>query len=114
MGSSYTWSPGLKDVGGERAKNQREFSSSLDSIRCVVSAAALGDGVLPATCLLEQYFTATSVLSCSRLVLSSVVSGRAAEQLHRGQDGQVPARAGRHPWVNPPLQLNGLLKQSLC
>lgn len=35
-------------------------------------------------------------------------------QLHGGQDGQVQAWAGRHPRLNPPLQLNGLLKQSLC
>lgn len=82
-----------RSSSGERAKNQNEFCSSLDPIQCVVSAPALGDGALPATCLFEQYFTATSVPSSSRLVLHPGLgeSSRAAA-LRAGWAGASPGR----------------------
>lgn len=81
-----------RSSSGERAKKQSEFSSSLDSIQCVVPAAAPGDGVLPATCLFEQHFTATSVLSSSRLVLSSVGESSRAAAPRAGWAGASPGR----------------------
>lgn len=115
LGSSYC---GLQDAGQKQQwwKNKVRVNSVTAwtpfSVWCLHRPWVM-EFSLPRA-LFDRYFTPTSVFSSSRLVPCSVVSGRAAERPHWGQDGPVPARGGKHPWVNPPLQLNGLLKQSLC